>query len=227
MIGGEPAPSAVKTGAQTSLKYNVPLNTPLQQLPDPYPASEKKEALLRLRNFCVKCRDCRLAESATNLVFGEGNPDAEIVFVGEAPGETEDLLSRPFVGQAGKLLTRSLNEFGVYRPEIYICNVAKHRPPDNRNPEKDEIAACTPHLAEQLKIINPKVIIAMGKFSAQYLLDTEETISKLRGRAQKSRFGFLVFPTFHPAYILRNMTAFPDFTRDLETAFGIANGIPR
>ncbi|NPV01596.1 MAG: uracil-DNA glycosylase [Brevinematales bacterium] len=220
--GGGDSPKSAP--APATLKYDVPLNLAYDKLPDPYPDNDKKRALRELSGECRKCRLCPLGGTATNPVFGEGNPDTDIVFVGEAPGESEDLLGRPFVGRAGKLLTATLHGLGIARPEIYICNILKHRPPDNRQPQPDETAACTPFLQRQLNILQPKLIIAMGNHSAQFLLDTKEGINRLRGDIRDTRFGFKVFPTFHPAYILRNMPALPDFTADLEKAIRFARG---
>jgi DNA polymerase len=212
------------SSAPNTLKYDVPLNIPYVKLPDPYPDTDKKTALRELREECRICRACALSETATNPVFGEGNPDTDIVFVGEAPGESEDQFGRPFVGRAGKLLTTTLRSLGIARPEIYICNILKHRPPNNRPPQSDEVAACTPFLQRQLDILQPKIIITMGNYSTQFLLATKEGINRLRGDLHESRFGFKVFPTFHPAYILRNMPALPDFTGDLEKAILLTRG---
>lgn len=149
------------------------------------------------------CKKCKLSRWRKNIVFGEGNPFAEIVFVGEAPGYDEDEQGRPFVGRAGKLLTKIIESISLTREDVYICNVIKCRPPKNRNPEKDEIEACEPFLAKQLEIISPKVICALGKFAVQFLLQTDQAISKLRGNVYQYH-GIPVVPTFHPAYLLRN-----------------------
>jgi len=149
------------------------------------------------------CSRCKLCEKRTTLVFGEGNPNADLVFVGEGPGEQEDLSGRPFVGKAGELLEKMINAIGLQRSDVYILNVVKCRPPGNRNPEPDEIEACRPFLDRQLELLNPKVVVALGKFAAQTLLATDARISELRGRFHPYR-GAKLMPTFHPAYLLRS-----------------------
>jgi DNA polymerase len=137
------------------------------------------------------------------VVFGTGNPEADLVFVGEAPGRDEDLQGEPFVGAAGQLLTRIIEAIGLRREQVYLLNVVKCRPPNNRNPRSDEVAACRPILQAQLDCLRPRVICALGTFAAQTLLQTEERISRLRGRFHK--LGEInVMPTYHPAYLLRN-----------------------
>ncbi len=159
--------------------------------------------LAAIREELGDCRRCKLHASRTHLVFGSGNPDADLVFVGEAPGFEEDRQGLPFVGKAGQLLTGIVEAIGFRREEVYICNVIKCRPPGNRNPEGDEIASCEPFLREQLAAIRPKVICALGTFSAQTLLQTREKISSLRGRFHLYE-GIPLMPTYHPAYLLRN-----------------------
>lgn len=149
------------------------------------------------------CQRCKLAPLRTNLVFGVGDPKAELMFVGEGPGADEDLQGEPFVGKAGQLLTKMIAAMGLSRERVYIANIIKCRPPMNRNPEPDEIAACRPFLDQQIKAIAPKVICALGKFAAQTLLNTERRISDLRGKFHDLN-GVKVLPTFHPAYLLRN-----------------------
>jgi DNA polymerase len=145
-----------------------------------------------------------LHANRTNIVFGEGNPHAELVFVGEGPGQEEDQQARPFVGAAGQLLTDIIVKgMQLKREDVYICNIVKCRPPDNRNPEPDEIEACEPFLIKQLLAIKPKVIVVLGNTSAKTLLKTTEGITKLRG-TWKAFQGIPVMPTFHPAYLLRN-----------------------
>ena len=149
------------------------------------------------------CTRCKLARGRTTIVFGSGDPAARLVFIGEGPGEEEDRQGLPFVGRAGQKLTEMLASVGITREEVYICNIVKCRPPGNRNPEPDEIAACSPFLAGQLGAIGPGVIAALGTFAAQTLLRTKEPISRLRGRLHA--YGqSVVVPTFHPAFILRN-----------------------
>jgi uracil-DNA glycosylase family 4 len=156
-----------------------------------------------LRDAIGDCTRCKLHSGRRNLVFGEGNPRARLMFVGEAPGEDEDRQGRPFVGKAGQLLTKIIQAMGYQRNEVYIANILKCRPPKNRNPEPDEIATCEPFLRQQVDIIRPEVICALGSFAAQTLLRTDRKISALRGRFHDYG-GIRMMPTFHPAYLLRN-----------------------
>jgi DNA polymerase len=157
-----------------------------------------------LRAHIGDCRRCKLAPGRTNLVFGVGNPKAELMFVGEGPGRDEDLKGEPFVGRAGQLLTEIITKgMKLRREDVYIANVIKCRPPENRNPEPDEIASCMPFLTRQIEIIGPRVIVALGKFAAQTLLDTKTPIMRLRGVWQNYH-GIKVMATLHPAYLLRN-----------------------
>jgi len=165
---------------------------------------EKEEALRRIREELGDCRRCGLWRTRTNLVFGEGNPNAKVMFVGEAPGEEEDRQGRPFVGLAGKLLTRLMRDAGWEREEVYIANVLKCRPPGNRNPKEEEIEACSPFLLKQIEAIKPRVICALGTFSAQLLIGKKLPISRIRGRLLEGWKGYRIFPTYHPAYLLRN-----------------------
>jgi uracil-DNA glycosylase len=160
-------------------------------------------ALAAIREELGDCTRCKLARGRTHLVFGVGNPSAELVFAGEGPGEDEDRQGEPFVGRAGQLLTRMIEAMGFARGDVYIANVVKCRPPGNRNPEPDEIEACEPFLRAQLAAIRPKVIVALGKFAAQTLLRETTPISKLRGRWFAYE-GVKLMPTFHPAYLLRS-----------------------
>ncbi len=172
------------------------------------PAGESSMAgvhtLEELRAEIGDCRRCHLCEKRNSIVFGVGNPDAEIVFVGEGPGYEEDKQGEPFVGRAGQLLTQIITKgMHMQRADVYIANVVKCRPPENRNPEPAEIAACEPFLVKQLELIQPKVIIALGKFAAQTLLKDTTPITRLRGKWQ-SYHGIKLMPTLHPAYLLRN-----------------------
>ncbi|NOZ25095.1 MAG: uracil-DNA glycosylase [Nitrospirae bacterium] len=164
---------------------------------------DKEEGLKSLRAEIGDCRRCRLSEGRTNLVFGEGAPDARLMFVGEAPGEQEDLQGRPFVGRAGELLTRLIEKMGFSREGVYIANTVKCRPPDNRNPLDDEIEACMPFLVRQIEIIGPSVIMTLGSVATRALLGDVGSISKVRGKTFRYR-GIPVVPTFHPSYLLRN-----------------------
>jgi DNA polymerase len=159
--------------------------------------------LAAVREDLGECTRCKLSRSRTQIVFGVGNPQADLVFVGEAPGADEDAQGEPFVGRAGQLLTRIIQAIGMRREDVYICNIIKCRPPGNRNPEADEIAACEPFLLKQLEAIRPALICALGGPAAQTLLKTKEPISRLRGRWHAFR-GIPLLPTYHPAFLLRN-----------------------
>jgi uracil-DNA glycosylase family 4 len=150
-----------------------------------------------------ECTRCKLHRTRTNIVFGVGNPDARLMFVGEAPGEDEDLQGFPFVGKAGQLLTKMIEAMGLRRDDVYICNTVKCRPPNNRNPEPDELLACEPFLKGQLGAVKPEVIVTLGKFAAQALLREQTPISRLRGQWREYQ-GVPLMPTFHPAYLLRS-----------------------
>jgi uracil-DNA glycosylase len=162
------------------------------------------ETLDEVRLDLGDCRRCKLAGGRTNLVYGVGDPHARLVFVGEGPGADEDAKGEPFVGRAGQLLTEIITKgMKLRREDVYICNVVKCRPPGNRNPEPDEVAACEPFLVRQLRAIGPEVIVALGKFAAQTLLRSKTPITQLRGRWFDYQ-GIMLMPTFHPAYLLRN-----------------------
>ena len=162
---------------------------------------------------CTRCKLCTLGRS--QIVFGVGNPKARLMFVGEAPGEEEDKRGEPFVGRAGQLLTKIIEAIGLTRDQVYIANVIKCRPPNNRNPEPDEVAACEPFLFRQIDVIQPKVIVPLGKFAAQSLLRTTDPITRLRGRSFDFR-GATLIPTFHPAYLLRNPSAKREVWEDMK-----------
>ena len=170
---------------------------------DVSPALTALRSLAELRELIGDCRRCGLSASRTNLVFGEGNQQARLVFVGEAPGADEDHQGQPFVGEAGGILTRLVEAMGLQREQVYICNVLKCRPPANRNPHRDEITTCAPFLQQQLQLIKPDVIVALGTFAAQTLLENKEAISRLRGQFHLWH-GIPLMPTFHPAFLLRN-----------------------
>ena len=166
-------------------------------------AAGGRTTLEQLRTSALGCTQCALAEGRTQVVFGVGDDHADLMFVGEGPGREEDLAGEPFVGRSGKLLDRlMIEEMGVDRTECYIANVVKCRPPNNRNPAPAEIAACRPYLEAQIALIAPKVIITLGNFATQLLLDTGEGIRRLRGSAYPYEAARLV-PTYHPAYVLR------------------------
>src|SRR5215469_6423976 len=169
-----------------------------------YPGLETTATLEQLREFIGDCQRCKLAPLRKNLVFGVGNPNAELMFIGEGPGADEDAQGEPFVGRAGQLLTDIIERgMGLARSDVYICNVIKCRPPENRNPEPDEVAACEPFMLKQIEIVRPKVIVGLGTFAVQAVLKVKTPISKLRGRWHEVR-GVRMMPTFHPAYLLRN-----------------------
>jgi uracil-DNA glycosylase family 4 len=175
------------------------------------------ETLESIRKSLGDCKRCKLGPSRKKLVFGVGNPKARLVFVGEGPGADEDEKGEPFVGDAGRMLNRIITAMGIKREDVYICNVVKCRPPGNRNPEADEIAACTPFLLRQLSSVNPEAIVALGKFASQTLLETKEPISKLRGRFRDFH-GIPLMPTYHPSYLLRtggNSDSFWDVWEDM------------
>jgi uracil-DNA glycosylase family 4 len=168
---------------------------------------DRSASLKDLRDRIGECQRCKLHKGRTHLVFGEGSPEARLVFVGEGPGHDEDLAGRPFVGESGKLLTRIIeNGMGLTRDDVYICNVVKCHPPKNRDPETDEIETCIPFLREQLRIIGPEVICTLGRVAGQALLGTDFKISAQRGE-WRSYEGIPLMPTFHPAYLLRNASA--------------------
>jgi len=164
----------------------------------------QSQSLAELRTAIGDCQRCKLCAGRTHIVFGVGNPQAKLMFVGEGPGRDEDLQGEPFVGRAGQLLTDIITKgMGLKREDVYIANVVKCRPPENRNPEPDEVAACEPFLKKQIDLIRPEIIVALGKFAVQTLLQSKVPISKLRGNWH-SYHGIKLMPTFHPAYLLRN-----------------------
>jgi uracil-DNA glycosylase family 4 len=170
------------------------------------------ETLEDIRRDLGDCRRCKLWSTRTNIVFGEGNPKAELMFIGEGPGADEDATGRPFVGRAGQLLTKMIEAIGLKREDVYIANVVKSRPPGNRTPESDEVKACIPFLFRQIAAIHPKLIVALGNPAMQALLDTKIGITKMRGNFQNYPGipEIKVMPTFHPAYLLRS----PDKKRE-------------
>jgi DNA polymerase len=170
---------------------------------------------------CTRCKLHTLGRK--QIVFGVGNPAADLMFVGEAPGADEDIQGEPFVGRAGQLLTKIIEAIGLQRSDVYIANVIKCRPPGNRNPELDEVEQCEPFLFRQIDAIKPKVIVALGKFAAQSLLKTADPITRLRGRAFTYR-GATLIPTFHPAYLLRNPSSKREVWEDMKKVRAILQG---
>jgi uracil-DNA glycosylase family 4 len=176
--------------------------------------------LVEVASEAAGCTRCGLARGRTQVVFGVGNPDADVLFVGEAPGFHEDKQGEPFVGAAGQLLTRMLGEqVGLRREDVYICNILKCRPPGNRDPQEDEIEACTPWLVEQISLIQPRVVVTLGNFATKFVLNTQVGITRMRG-ATYPWHGRTVIPTFHPAAILRGggegSRQFAEFREDFE-----------
>jgi uracil-DNA glycosylase family 4 len=161
-----------------------------------------RPTLAEIREEMGECQRCKLGRGRTNLVFGEGSPQARLMFVGEGPGAEEDLQGRPFVGQAGQLLNNLLNKLGLRREEVYIANIVKSRPPGNREPEPDEVAACLPFLLKQIGSIQPQVIVTLGRVATHNLLNINTPLTKVRGNWQKFQ-NIRVMPTFHPSYLLR------------------------
>ncbi|HJR92583.1 MAG TPA: uracil-DNA glycosylase [Acidimicrobiia bacterium] len=166
-----------------------------------------------LKIQAMGCTMCRLAETRTNVVFGVGSSTSELMFVGEAPGRDEDLRGEPFVGRAGQLLDQLLEDVGIPRQTVYIANVLKCRPPNNRNPQPDEIDLCKGYLRQQIRLIRPRVVVTLGNFATKLLLNTEVGISRLRGQAYAWWLGATLIPTFHPAFALRNGTRVTDSMR--------------
>jgi uracil-DNA glycosylase family 4 len=169
----------------------------------------------KIRETIGDCRRCRLHEHRTNIVFGVGSPRAQLVFIGEGPGRDEDIQGEPFVGRAGKLLTQMIEAMGLRREDVYICNVVKCRPPENRTPEKDEMATCSQFLFRQLDVIRPKAIVCLGAVAVQALLGAGTGITKTRGQWFDFR-GARLMPTYHPAYLLRNPAAKTEVWKDLQ-----------
>lgn len=167
------------------------------------PEVKSPETLDAIRQDLGDCKRCPLCQGRNKIVFGVGNPEARLVFVGEAPGREEDEKGEPFVGEAGRLLDQILFAMGMQRQQVYICNVEKCRPPNNRDPAPEEIVACEPFLKRQLQAIKPKVIVALGRFAAQTLLREDTAITRLRGNWRQYE-GIALMPTYHPAYLLRN-----------------------
>jgi uracil-DNA glycosylase family 4 len=206
--------SKVATPAPTATPATQPAAGPA------YPAD-----FLAFRDEVLGCTKCGLCSTRTQVVFGVGALGVPLLFVGEAPGQDEDLQGEPFVGRAGQLLTKTLKELGVERRQVYIGNILKCRPPGNRTPQVDEMAACMPWLVRQIAFVKPKIICGLGNIAVQTLLDTKIGITRLRGKYAQA-LGVQFFPTFHPAYILRNMSELKLFREDLRTVCKDAGLIP-
>jgi DNA polymerase len=166
-----------------------------------------------LKQKCLDCKDCKLCQTRTNVVFGEGNENAKLMFIGEGPGETEDETGRPFVGKAGQLLDKMILAIGLNREDVYIANMVKCRPPKNRDPEQEETETCIKHLREQVKLISPKMIVCLGRISACRLIDPDFKVTKQHGIwVQKGNIKFM--GTFHPSALLRNPLQKPEAFED-------------
>ncbi len=216
-------PAPLSTKAAPSLPIISVLTGPTL-----FEAAERvpNETLDDIRADLGECTRCRLHKARTKLVFGVGNPKAELVFVGEGPGHDEDVQGEPFVGRAGKLLTQMIEAMSLRREDVYICNVVKCRPPENRLPDKDEIAVCSPFLLRQLAAIQPKVICCLGACSAQTLLATTQGISRFRGEWFDFR-GSKLIATYHPAYLLRNPPAKSEVWKDLQKVMAVLGLQPK
>ena len=198
-------PTQVKPPPPPNALFAPDADSPSFDAPPLSPADKRRRLIALDENEVRGCTKCRLCETRTNTVFGEGDPDAKIFFIGEGPGENEDLQGRPFVGRAGELLNKWIGAMGLAREQVFIANIVKCRPPNNREPAPDEVATCTPYLQRQLEIVRPHVIITLGRPSAQYMLQSKLSMGKLRGQWQSWR-GIKLMPTYHPAYVLRQYT---------------------
>jgi len=199
-----------------------PLPLPVAAGPSLFEAVEKiaDDTLLKIRDNLGECTRCKLHGTRNKIVFGEGNPKAELVFVGEGPGADEDAQGLPFVGRAGKLLTQMIEAMGLQRKDVYICNVVKCRPPENRQPEEEEVSTCSPFLLRQIDTIAPKVIVCLGAVAAKTLLQTNRGISQFRGQWLEFR-GRKLLATYHPAYLLRNPPAKSEVWKDLQKVMAV------
>ncbi|HKW55779.1 MAG TPA: uracil-DNA glycosylase [Candidatus Acidoferrum sp.] len=223
------AQPALRTFAQASPPTARKLDLPAAPVgPSLFDAVSRipDDTLLKTRADLGECTRCKLHKARRNIVFGDGNPEAQLVFVGEGPGHDEDVQGLPFVGRAGKLLTQMIEAMGLQRKDVYICNVVKCRPPENRLPEKDEIAECSPFLLRQLDVISPKVIVCLGACAAQTLLQTNRGISHFRGEWLDFR-GRKLMATYHPAYLLRNPSAKGEVWKDLQKVMAVLGLQPK
>src|SRR3984893_11171177 len=209
-------PKAALVAAPVAPKIS-PLPLPVSARPSFFEAVDKiaDDTLLRTREDLGECTRCKLHSTRRKIVFGDGNPKAELVFVGEGPGADEDAQGLPFVGRAGKLLTQMIEAMGLERKDVYICNVVKCRPPENRQPEEDEVSACSPFLLRQIDTIAPRVSVGLGEVAAKPLLQTNRGISQFRGQWLEFR-GRNLLATYHPAYLLRNPAAKSEVWKDLQ-----------
>ncbi|MGH9692039.1 MAG: uracil-DNA glycosylase [Candidatus Acidiferrales bacterium] len=214
------------TASAASLRV-TPVVIPVLDSPFLFDERIEGDTLERIREVIgPNCTRCKLHRARTNIVFGVGNPKAELIFVGEGPGRDEDEQGEPFVGRAGKLLTQMIEAMSLRREDVYICNVVKCRPPENRLPEKDEISTCSPFLFRQIAVIQPKVICCLGSCAAQTMLQTNQGISRFRGEWFDFR-GSRLIATYHPAYLLRNPNAKGEVWKDLQKVMAVLNLQPR
>ncbi len=217
--GAQPvAASAAADASTSSAEAQAPTSAPVPLF------ASAAEALVAVRTDIGDCTRCKLHTlGRRQVVFGVGNPNADLMFVGEAPGADEDVQGIPFVGRAGQLLTKIIEAIDLKRDDVYIANVIKCRPPGNRNPEQDEVETCEPFLFRQIDIVQPKVIVALGTFAARALLRTLDPISRLRGRMYDYR-GAKLIPTFHPAYLLRNPASKREVWEDMKVVRTLLKG---
>jgi DNA polymerase len=207
---------------RTPTPANVPMAAPVIPVIAPSGPSlfdavsqVQNDTLPKIREEIGDCTRCKLHKGRNQIVFGDGNPKARLVFVGEGPGADEDLQGLPFVGRAGKLLTQMIEAMGLQRKDVYICNVVKCRPPENRTPQPDEVLTCSPFLIRQIDVINPKVLVCLGAVAAKTLLETNRGITQFRGQWLEWR-GRKLMATYHPAYLLRNPNAKGEVWKDLQ-----------
>lgn len=224
----KPRPSSENPNSNVGARHAVPVRATIPSTEESLLSATQKtpsffaslarienDTLLKIREDLGDCTRCKLHKKRNHIVFADGNPNADLVFVGEGPGADEDATGIPFVGRAGKLLTQMIEAMGLQRKDVYICNVVKCRPPENRQPEPDEVTTCSPFLVRQLEVVNPKVIVCLGATAAQTILETTQGISKFRGQWQDFR-GKKLLATYHPAYLLRNPAAKADVWKDLQ-----------
>ena len=230
MEAAPPPPFPAPPGVHVRAGAPVPGTTdapPSPRAPAAYVSAEEISSLpvlAQVREIALGCPRCALAKTRTHVVFGEGRETADVMVVGEAPGQEEDRSGRPFVGRAGKLLDLLLLSSGFARDDVYICNVLKCRPPQNRNPQPDEVDACSPYLLRQVELVQPRVILAFGTFAAQTLLGTDISIGKLRGRTHQYR-GVPLVPTYHPAACLRHPAWVRSVWEDLQRARDVLDAV--